>query len=136
VRDVLYNEGKFDTSVVPGMVVPTDLPAMFSLRTKNTIRSVEPEHASGTSVEALGEKAGGFKVYRVRFSKLGENMLQVKYGDGRWTSLEFFVTEPLETVIRKRSAFLVNTHQHKDPSKWYYGVYSDWDQKNEILRLR
>lgn len=49
-------------------------------------------------------------------------------------SLEFFVTEPLETVIRKRAAFLVNTHQHKDPSKWYYGMYSDWDQKNEILR--
>ena len=49
-------------------------------------------------------------------------------------SLEFFVTEPLETVIQKRAAFLVSHHQHTDPSKWYVGVYSDWDQKNEILR--
>ena len=70
----------------------------------------------------------------MQFSRLGENMLTVRYGDGRWASLEFFVTEPLETVIKKRAAFLVSHHQHKDPTKWYYGVYGDWDQKNEILR--
>lgn len=133
VRDVLYSEGKFDTSIVPGMVVPSDLTAMFSLRTKNAIEKIEPEHASTTRIEPLGLKAGA-RVYRVHFSKLGENMLRVRYAGGKWMSLEFFVTEPLETVIRKRAAFLVNTHQHKDPSKWYYGMYSDWDQKNEILR--
>ena len=44
VRDVLHAEQKFDVSVVPGMVVPTDLPAMFSLRTKNTIAAIEAEH--------------------------------------------------------------------------------------------
>src|ERR1041385_8644372 len=55
-------------------------------------------------------------------------------GGERWTSLEFFVTEPLETVIRKRAAFLVSHQQLTDPSKWYYGAFSDWDQKNEILR--
>ena len=133
VRDVLFNEGKFDTSVVPGMVVPSDLPAMFSLRTRNAIEKIEPEHASTTRIEPLGQKAGA-RVYRVQFSTLGENMLRVRYAGGKWMSLEFFVTEPLETVIRKRAAFLVNTHQHKDPAKWYYGTYSDWDQKNEILR--
>ena len=37
-------------------------------------------------------------------------------------------------MIHKRAAFLVSHHQHTDPSKWYVGVYSDWDQKNEILR--
>jgi hypothetical protein len=134
VRDVLYDEGKFDTSVVPGMVVPSDLSAMISLRTKNAIAAVQPEYAAMTRIEPLGEKPGSYKVYRVRFSKLGENMLRVNYGNGHWTALEFFVTEPLETVIRKRAAFLVNTQQHKDASKWYDGVYSDWDEKNEILR--
>ena len=56
------------------------------------------------------------------------------HGNGEWASLEFFVTEPLETVIKKRSSFLVTHHQHTDPSKWYVGMYSDWDQKNEVLR--
>ena len=129
VRAVLFKEGKFDTAVVPGMVVPIDLPAMVSLRTKNRITAVEPEHAASTRVEVLKDN-----LYRVRFSRLGENMLRVKYGDGNWASLEFFVTEPLETVIKKRSSFLVTHHQHTDPSKWYVGMYSDWDQKNEVLR--
>lgn len=134
VREVLYEEGKFDTNVVPGMVVPTDLPAMFSLRTRNRIASVEAEHPRATRIELVERKPDGVHVYRAHFSRLGENMLRVQYDDRQWTSLEFFVTEPLETVIKKRSAFLVSHHQHKDPSKWYYGVYSDWDQKNEILR--
>ena len=134
VRDVLHDEQKFDISVVPGMVVPTDLPAMFSLRTKNAVAGIEAEHPAATKIETVTTKQADTRVYRVRFSTLGENTLRVKYGDGRWTTLEFFVTEPLETVIQKRAAFLASTHQHKDPSKWYVGVYSDWDQKNEILR--
>src|SRR5262249_14686785 len=120
--------------VVPGMVVPTDLPAMFSLRTKNTIAAIEAEHPATTKIESLGTKTTDTRVYRVRFSRLGENTLRIKYGDGLWSTLEFFVTEPLETVIQKRAAFLAHTQQHKDPNKWYLGVYSDWDQKNEILR--
>lgn len=74
-------------------------------------------------------------LYRVRFSRLGENMLSVRYGtSGGWMSLEFFVTEPLETVIRKRASFLVTHYQHTDLTKWYAGAYGDWNQKNERLR--
>ncbi len=29
--------------------------------------------------------------------------------------LEFFVTEPLETLIKKRAAFIVKHQQHRDP---------------------
>jgi hypothetical protein len=134
VRDVLYRENKFDTVILPGMTIPIDLPAMISLRTRNRIDAVEAEHPNATRIDFAGEKGEGIKVYRVQFSKLGENMLNVKYGNGQWASLEFFVTEPLETLIHKRAAFLVSHHQHKDPSKWYAGAYSDWDQKNEILR--
>jgi len=133
VRDVLYKENKFDTVIVPGMSIPSDLPALISLRTNNRIDAVEAEHPASTRIEFLGDRGAGAKAYRVQFSRLGENMLKVKYG-GLWTSLEFFVTEPLETLIKKRAAFLVSHHQHKDPNKWYVGMYSDWDQKNEILR--
>jgi Family of unknown function (DUF5695) len=131
VRDVLYKEGKFDTTIVPGMVVPSDLPANISLRSRNAIAAIVPEHPATTRVDAVPQHPG---VYAVKFSTLGENMLTIKYGDGQWSTLEFFVTEPLETVIRKRAAFLVSHHQHTDPSKWYVGMYSDWDQKNEIRR--
>lgn len=131
VRGILYKEGQFDTTIVPGMVVPTDLAAMLSLRSRNVNVSIAPEFPSATRLEAVPGKTG---VYRIRFAHLGENMLTVKYGHGQWTSLEFFVTEPLETVISKRAAFLVTHQQLNDPSKWYYGAYSDWDEKNEIRR--
>jgi hypothetical protein len=136
VREVLHAQGKLDVVVAPGMVVPSDLPAMVGLRTRNAIRAIVPEYPASTQVEELppATAAADTRVYRVQFARLGENMLRVEYADGRWSTLEFFVTEPLETVIKKRAAFLVSHQQHTDPHKWYLGTFSDWDQKNEILR--
>lgn len=134
VRDVLYDEGAFDINVVPGMTVPTDLTAMFSLRTHNKIREIVPEHPEATQIQYVGERGKDVHVYKVRFSRLGENLLKVEYGDAQYLSLEFFVTEPLETLFKKRASFLVSHEQVKDSSKWYNTVFSQWDMKHEILR--
>ena len=134
VRDLLYDEGLFDIHVVPGMTVPTDLPALLSLRTQRRIESIAPEHPEQTKVEYLGTRGKDVHVYRVRFSRLGENLLTVNYGKRQRMPLEFFVTEPLETLVKKHAAFLVSHHQHRDPAKWYNGLFSDWDMKNHVLR--
>jgi hypothetical protein len=134
VRNVLYEDGDFDINVVPGMTIPTDLTAMFSLHTHNKIRAVVPEHPEATRIEYLGERGKDVHVYKVRFSRLGENLLKVDYGDSLYLSLEFFVTEPLETLFKKRASFLVSQEQVKDSSKWYNTVFSQWDMKHEILR--
>jgi hypothetical protein len=134
VRNVLYEEGVFDINVVPGMTIPTDLTAMFSLHTRNKIRAVVPEHPEATRIEYVGEHGKDVYVYKVRFSRLGENLLKVDYGDAQSLSLEFFVTEPLETLFKKRASFLVSHEQVKDSSKWYSTVFSQWDMKHEILR--
>lgn len=127
VRDVLYRNGGFDVRVVPGMVVPEDLFAMFSLRTKNKITQVVPEFQDKTKIEYLGEKGEDIYVYKVTFFRLGENKLTVKYGNSKYMILEFFVTQPLETLIKKRAAFIANYQQHRVPSKWYDGLFSLWD---------
>lgn len=134
MRQYLYDEGLFDIRVVPGMSVPDDLTAMFSLRTKNRIDSVIPEFPGKTKLKYLGEKLPGHHVYEVDFEKLGENMLTVYYDGGQKTYLEFFSTEPVETLIKKRSKFIVEKQQHRDPSKWYNGLYSVYDMKNSVLR--
>lgn len=134
VRNVLYEDGDFDINVVPGMTIPADLTAMFSLRTHNKIRAVVPEHPQATRIEYLGERGDDVHVYKVRFSRLGENLLKVDYGNSQYLSLEFFVTEPLETLFKKRASFLVSQEQVKDSSKWYNTVFSQWDMKHEILR--
>ncbi|MBN2182639.1 MAG: hypothetical protein JW715_12065 [Sedimentisphaerales bacterium] len=134
VRDVFYAENLFDTNILPGMALPADLPAMISLRTKVDIDAIEPEFAADTNIEYLGQRGTDNHVYKVNFKKLGENMLTVRYGGKYWMSLEFFVMEPLETVIKKRSRFLVTHMQHSDPNKPWYGAYGDWDQVNKVLR--
>ena len=188
VRDLLYEEGKFDVQVVPGMVVPENLEALVAVRTKHRDIKLEAEFPSQTTIEEVqpiknfGESAvvkkrkgqtvgaaankteadvrtdSSYRLFRIRFSRLGENIVTIKYGspgtslskgtaagesvaitaagdDGAGSMpLEFFVTEDLETVIKKRANFLTTRQQHRDPSKWYYGVYSDWDMKNRLLR--
>ncbi|HEY4378827.1 MAG TPA: DUF5695 domain-containing protein, partial [Acidobacteriaceae bacterium] len=134
VRNVLYQEKLFDVAVVPGMTVPSDLDAEFSLRTQNANLAVEAAHPEKTQVTSLGEHGKDTHVYKVHFSKLGDNMLRVKYGNGQYLALDFFVTEPIETLFKKRAAFIVSHEQHTDPAKWYNGLFSQWDMKNHVLR--
>lgn len=134
VRDALYEDGGFDVNVVPGMTVPTDLTAKFSLRTRNKIRSIDSEFPDKTTVKSLDEKGKDLYLYEVKFAHLGENMLKVQYGEDQYLSLEFFVTEPLETLIKKRAQFIATHEQWNDPHRWYNGLYSQWDMKDQKLR--
>ena len=134
VREVLYQEKLFDVAVVPGMTVPNDLDAEFSLHTRNGDLKIEPEHPEKTEVTSLGERGKDTHVYKVHFGRLGENMLRVKYGEGHYLALDFFVTEPIETLFKKRAAFIVSHEQHTDPAKWYNGLFSQWDMKDHVLR--
>ena len=134
MRQMLYDEGLFDIRVVPGMTIPSDLKALFSLHTKNKIDSVTAEFPLKTKVKYLGEKQPGHFIWEAEFGKLGENLLTVHYNDGQKTYLEYFSTEPVETLIKKRSSFIVNSQQHRDTTKWYNGLFSVYDMKNGILR--
>jgi hypothetical protein len=133
IRDALHANGLMDIHVVPGMTVPEDLFAMFSIRTKHKINAITAEHPDQTKLEYLGEEQEDTHVYRVAFKKLGENLLSIEYGDGLQAVLEFFATEPVETMLNKRSAFLVDKCQHKDPSQWWNGLVSDWNMTNHVL---
>lgn len=140
LRDLLYANGLFDVRVVPGMTVPSDLFAKFSLRTKAKIASVTAEFPGQTTISSLPQPPAPVQsradthLYAVTFRKLGENMLTITHDGGRKTFLEFFVTEPMETLIKKRASFLVNRQQIKDPSKWWDGVYGPYDMKAKVVR--
>ena len=134
MRQMLYDEGLFDIRVVPGMTIPSDLKALFSLHTKNKIDSVTAEFPLKTKVKYLGEKQPGHFIWEAEFGKLGENLLTIHYNNGQKTYLEYFSTEPVETLIKKRSSFIVNSQQHRDTTKWYNGLFSVYDMKNGILR--
>ncbi len=108
----LVNEGNIDVHVVPGMTVPTNLTALIALRTTQTIKAINAEFPGATQITSLGSTNvgtnGTYQLYQVQFSQLGENKLTVQYGAGQIHYLEFFITEPVETLIKKRAAFLVS----------------------------
>lgn len=128
LRNALYDNGLFDVRVAPGMTVPSDLTTKFSLHTKARIESVTAEFPAETMIAPLSQ-SGETRIYEATFKKLGENMLTITHDGGRKTYLEFFVTEPMETLIHKRAAFIVNKQQIKDPSKWWNGVYGIYNMK-------
>ena len=134
LREMLYREGLFDIRVVPGMTVPENLTARFALHTKARIDAVVAEFPERTTIKRVGEPRPGHHVYEAAFSKLGENMLTIEHDGGRRTYLEFFVTEPLETLIKKRAAFIVERQQIRDPAKWWNGVYGPYDMRAKVTR--
>lgn len=134
VRDILFKEGLPDVRVVPGMTVPEDLTARVAVRVAGEKPALEAEYPQATGITPLGSRDGRYLLFDVKFARLGENKLTLTFGGGRKTYLEFFVTEPLETLIRKRSAFITGRQQHRDPSKWYDGLFSIYDMKNKVLR--
>jgi hypothetical protein len=134
VREILVEEGLLDVNVVPGMTLPVATEARISILSRSAIHSLEPEFASSTQIESLPASQKETHLYRVKFTKLGENKLTVHFGKDQYAVLEFFVTEPLARLIKKRAAFLVSHQQHRDPSKWYNGLFSEWDMRQQVLR--
>ena len=131
VRRLLYDNGLIDPHIVPGMTVPQDLTARIALRTKHRISAIEAEHPGTTRIRQLGAN-GDAQIYEVQFQRLGENRLTVRYGDGRHMHLEFFSTEPVETMIAKRAAFIA-AHQVRDPGKWYDGLLAEWANDTQVM---
>ena len=134
VREILVEEGLLDVNVVPGMTLPAGTDARISIRSRSPIHSLEPEFPADTHVDPAESNQKDTHVYRVKFTKLGENKITVHFGKDQYSTMEFFVTESLATLIKKRAAFLVSHQQHRDPSKWYNGLYSEWDMRQQILR--
>jgi hypothetical protein len=133
VRNILVQEGLIDVHVVPGMTVPRDLVARFALRTSSRITGVTAEFPRETTLRSLARN-GDAHLYEVRFARLGENRLTVSFGEdgSRRMPLDFFSTEPVETMIAKRAAFIA-AHQHRDPSKWYDGLLAEWAMDTHAL---
>ena len=134
MKQKLVESRSIDVDVAPGMTVPNTQKAKFAINTLCSIDAIVPEFPAQTTVKYIGKKGNHTHIYEVEFRKLGENMLTVKFDGGRKTYLEFFSCESPEIITKKRSSFLVNRLQFRDPSKWWNGLYGIYDMKVGILR--
>lgn len=130
VRELIAQSGNLDVHVAPGMTVPTNLPTRIAIRSAASIDSVTSEFPAETQIQSLGTN-GSYRIYEVRFARLGENKLTVQHGGSRETILEFFVTEPLETLIEKRAGFIAGKQVH-NASKWFDGLLCEWNMRDLV----
>lgn len=130
-RDAIAAAGLIDVEVVPGMTVPSDMHVDIALRSSDPIERIEAEFPDDTAIEPLPPRSG-CQLFRVRFVRLGENRLTLHQPGGRRTHLEFFACEPIETLLGKRAAFIAR-RQHRDPSKWYDGLFGEWNMESQML---
>jgi hypothetical protein len=132
ISKILYEENKIAVTSVPGMVSPTNLPISLDLFTKQEINTVSSEYEDNTVIERVKVK-DDHHVYRLRFSKLGENKITVNYGKGFYMTLIFFITEPLEDLILKNCEFICKKQQQRDKSDPCYMGFLPWDMVMENL---
>lgn len=107
VKDALYKEGLVDVTAVPGMVVASDMTAKFDLHSTQKIVSVTPQYPAETTLQPLGG-TNDHNVYQVAFSHLGQNDVDVSYGSGQSTKLQFYVLEPVEAALKRHADFMAN----------------------------
>ncbi len=132
VQKTLFDKGYVVARVVPGMVVSPEMNVRCALSCKDRIKALTPAHLQQVQITGRG-RSNRKHLYDFRFSHLGEQMIAVEYGNGKKCYLNFYVTEPLETVIKKRARFITTHQQHRDSTKWYNGLYSLWDMQNKVL---
>lgn len=124
LRDILYEAGIVDAVSLPGMVIPQDMKATLAVRCKEQINSVTAD--SDSTEITKKEDRNGYEIYEIAFSDLGENYVTVNYGEDKKSVLQYYATEPIETLIQSNTDFLVDKQQAKT-EKGYNGAYLQWD---------
>jgi MYXO-CTERM domain-containing protein len=134
VQSRLYSEGMIDVSVVPGMMVATNMSAKVDLHTWQAIKGLTAQNASQTTITSLGSPSPGHNLYQLTFEQLGQNDVTVSYGGGNGltTTLQFYVIEPVETALQRHAMFMVANQQV--PSGDMKGLFDDWMMDSKARR--
>lgn len=110
VQDTLYAQGLVDVSVVPSLMLATNMTAKIDLHTSKAIHSLTAQYP-GTTITSLGTVATDHNIYQVNFTQLGANAVTVSYGTGETTTLQFCVLEPIDAAIQRHATFMVQNTQ-------------------------
>lgn len=133
IRDLLYANRSVDVMVAPGLTLPRGHKGSFALRTECQIDSVVAEYPLQTRLSKRSGD-GDVSIWDVEFDRLGENRITVWFDGGRKTYLEYFSCLSPETLLRKRSSFLVDRQQFRNTGRWYDGLYGEYDMAAGELR--
>lgn len=124
MKQTLYEHGLIDMTVVPGMIVPTNQPIQFDLRTRQPIRSVKD--GKGRTIALDRTKTGDHHLYRWCLDQLGPQNVTIQYGNGKRTVMQFYGIDPVDKALSAHASFMVDHMQWNAPGDLRDKVYDDW----------
>ncbi|WP_322923587.1 DUF5695 domain-containing protein [Paenibacillus campi] len=124
MKQTLYTHGLVDMTVVPGMIVPTNQPLQFDLRTSQPIQSVTDER--GRTIALDRTAAGDHHIYRWCLDRIGQQNVTVLYGNGKRAVMQFYGIDPVDKALSAHANFMVDHMQWNVPGDMRDKVYDDW----------
>ena len=127
-RSRLVEHGQIVAESVPGYTVPREFEVRLCLRSQASELTLSAEHARIT----FERKEADRSFYRIRFDKLGEQCVKVFWEGCKYVELYYFITEPIKLLLQKRAAFIAGK-QVRDVSKWYNGLFAEWNNETGVM---
>lgn len=128
--DAMTAQGLVYPVSVPGYTLPIGTEAQLFL--KSDWEDLTVSLGDGAGEVRFDHKTADGVFYRLRFEQLGEQTVTVSYGNGRFMQLYYFVTEAVETLWKKRAAFIAS-HQITDDTLWYNGLLCEHNNETGTL---
>ena len=124
----LITYGMADIRALPGLTVPIEREILLAVGCTEAHLLVLPNGLKETG----SYKNGAYTIHRLMPARLGEHTLRILTASGRFMIVTLFVTEAIETLLRKRRDFIAS-HQHRDPGKWYFGLLAEHNNETGAL---
>lgn len=117
IREELSRAGNLGIRIVPAMVVQEKLPVYVEVQTQDKNLT---SHALSDGITLTNRKhASGRELLTFLFEGRGQKTIQLRYGAGRWTNIQFYCTEDTGTLLDARSAFIIKRQFFQDESDPY-----------------
>lgn len=112
-REELAAHGNLGVRVVPSMVVPEETTVHTELLGEVSVDEIRPlsDNVEIVSTERTGRKT----LLTCRFEHRGQKTVEVRYGDGRWTTLHFYCVPAIRSLLKARSRFIVERQFYENP---------------------
>lgn len=128
-QQAFVDNGKIAIEVAPSLTVQKDKDVYVAIRSNE-----EYSIAKGENYRyKYSRTTADWNIYKFTFSAFGEQQVLVNYDNDKRCVLDFFVTEPVEDLIKKRVRHIVEYQQVNDPAVWYDAMYGQWEMNNEKL---
>lgn len=135
VRESIFEHGLAHVDIIPGLTIAKDQQVQMAIHSQHgQAKLVNRISGEALAVEHTSTPSQPSEpiVVSFRFAEYGEQLIDLVFEDGRYMTVTFYVTESVETLIKKRAAFIADC-QIRNPELWYDGLLCEYNNNTGVL---